>query len=185
VQLDGQALGVGEGSGTPLVLVTRTGGSRGATSVTVRTRGGSARPGTDFSVTRTRVRFEDGDRSPRLVEIPIREDLTADPTESFTVSLSDPRCAKLGARRSAAVTIADDDEAEGPPPPPPAFTIGGTVDGLRGSGLVLSNLGAELAVSGNGSFAFPGTASDRQTYEVGVRPSPRARCARSSAAPGT
>jgi uncharacterized delta-60 repeat protein len=116
------------------------------------------------------VRFEDGDSSPRLVEIPIREDLTAEPAERFTVSLSDPRCARLRARRSAAVTILDDDAP--PPAPAPAFTIGGTVDGLQGSGLVLSNLGAELAVSGNGSFAFPGTASDGQTYEVGVRTQP-------------
>jgi hypothetical protein len=52
VQLGGPGFAVGEGSGTPLVLVTRTGGSHAATSVTLRTRAGSARPGADFSATR-------------------------------------------------------------------------------------------------------------------------------------
>ena len=86
------------------------------------------------------------------------------------MSVAHPRCATLGARRSASVTILDDDQP--PPPPPPAFTIGGTVDGLQGSGLVLSNLGAELPVSGNGSFTLPGTASDGQPYEVNVKTQP-------------
>ncbi len=171
VQLSSRGFTVGEGSDTPLVLVTRTGGSRGATSVTVKTSGGTARSGTDFKPTRTLVRFENGDTSPRLVEIPIREDLTRERPESFTVKLSDARCAKLGKQRSASVTILDDDQP--PPPPAPTFTIGGTVDGLQGSGLVLSTVGsAPLPVSANGSFTFPGTASDGQSYEVKVATQP-------------
>jgi uncharacterized delta-60 repeat protein len=169
VQLSGRVFTVGEASGTPMVLVTRTGGSRGAISVTVRTSGRSARSGRDYKPTKTRVRFESGDTSPRLVEIPIREDLTVEPPEDLTVSLAHPRCARLG-QRSAVVTILDDDQPA--PPPPAAFTIGGTVDGLQGSGLVLSNLGAEAPVTGSGSFAFPGTASDGQTYEVNVKTQP-------------
>src|SRR5262249_28306691 len=96
VQLSSRAFSVGEASGTPMVLVTRTGGSRGATSVVVKTSGGSARSGTDFTPTRTVARFENGDTSPRLVEIPIREDLTSEHPENFTVSLAGVRCAKLG-----------------------------------------------------------------------------------------
>ena len=153
-----------------MVLVTRTGGSRGAASVTVNTSGGSARSGTDFKPTQTLVRFENGDTSPRLVEIPVREDLAAERPENFTVSLAQPRCAGLGAHRSASVTILDDDQP--PPPPSPMFTIGGTVDGLQGSGLVLSNLGAELPVAGNGSFTFPATATNGQSYEVTVKTQP-------------
>jgi uncharacterized delta-60 repeat protein len=152
------------------VLVTRKGGSRGTTSVTLTTSGGTARSGVDFKRTRTVVRFENGDASPRLVEIPIREDRTIEPSENFKVSLADPRCAMLGKQRSATVTIVDDDQP--PPPPPPTFTIGGTVDGLQGSGLVLSNLGAEEPVSANGSFTFPGSASAGQAYEVNVKTQP-------------
>jgi uncharacterized delta-60 repeat protein len=171
LQLSAPAFTVGEGSDTPLVLVTRAGGSRGAASVIVKTSGGSARSGQDFTPTKTLVRFENGDTSPRLVEIPIREDLTAESPESFTVSLANVRCAKLGKQRAATVTILDDDQP--PPPPAPTFTIGGTVDGLQGSGLVLSTVGsAPLPVSANGSFTFPGTASDGQSYEVKVATQP-------------
>jgi Calx-beta domain len=185
VQLSARAFTVGEASGTPMVLVARTGGSRGATSVTVRTGGRSARSGSDFKPTKTRVRFENGDTSPRLVEIPIREDLTVEPPEDFTVSLAQPRCARLGARRSAVVTILDDDQ---PPPPPAAtFTIGGTVDGLQGSGLVLSDLGAEVPVPGNGTFAFPGPPRTARPTKSASRPSRTipTRCAPSSTARDT
>jgi uncharacterized delta-60 repeat protein len=116
------------------------------------------------------VRFENGDTSPRLVEIPILEDRAAESPESFTVSLAHVRCAKLRNQRSGEVTILDDDQP--PLPPPPTFTIGGTVDGLQGSGLVLSNLGAELPISGNGSFTLPGTATDGQPYGVVVSTQP-------------
>jgi uncharacterized delta-60 repeat protein len=170
IQFSAPAFSAGEASGTPMVLVTRRGGSRGATSVTVATSGGSARSGGDFKPTRVVVRFENHDASPRLVKVPIREDLVAEPPEKFTVSLSDARCSRLGKPRSASVTILDDDQP--PPPPPPAFTIGGTVDGLQGSGLVLSNLGPEVPVTANGSFTFPGTASDGQAYEVNVKTQP-------------
>ena len=138
----------------------------------VSTRGGTARAGPTSTQTSTTVRFGNGDATPRLAQIPMREDKTTEPPEKFTVSISHPRCAKLGARRSASVTILDDDQPP-PPPPPPAFTIGGTVDGLQGSGLVLSNLGAELPVSGNGSFTFPGTASRRPALR-GQRQDPAA-----------
>jgi uncharacterized delta-60 repeat protein len=170
LQLSSRAFTVGEASGAPMVLVTRRGGSRGATSVTINTSGGTARSGSDFTPTRTLVRFENGDTSPRLVEVPVREDLTTERPENFTVSLSKVRCAKLGTQRFATVTILDDDQP--PPAPAPTFTIGGTVDGLQGSGLLLSNLGAELPVSANGSFTLPGTATSGQTYEVNVKTQP-------------
>ena len=170
LQLARQPVTVGEASGSALVQVIRTGGSRGATSAVLRTTGGSARSGVDFTPTRTLVRFENGDRSPRIVEIPIREDRAVESPESFRISLTDPRCARLGQRRAATAMILDDDQPA--PPPPPTFTIGGTVDGLEGSGLVLTNLGAEVPVSANGSFAFPGIASNGQGYEVSVKTQP-------------
>ncbi|HUO74585.1 MAG TPA: Calx-beta domain-containing protein [Solirubrobacteraceae bacterium] len=171
LQLGSQPVTVGEASGTALVMVTRTGGSRGATSAVVRTSGGSARSGRDFTATRTLVRFESGDTSPRIVEIPILEDRAVESPESFQISLTDPRCARLGQRRAATAMILDDDQPA--PPPAPTFTIGGTVDGLQGSGLVLSNLGTELPVSANGSFTLPGTHSVGERYEVNVKSQPR------------
>ena len=151
-------------------LVTRTGGKKGKASVTVTTRAGSAESGRDYRKVRTTVTFAGGDASPRLVEIPILEDQAPEDAQTFALSLSHPRCAKLGAQRSAGVTIADDDT---PPPQPPSFTIGGTVDGLQGSGLVLTDLGSELTVAGNGPFTLPGTRADGLPYDVKVRTQPR------------
>jgi uncharacterized delta-60 repeat protein len=170
IQLSQSTFSAAEGDGTALVLVARTGGSHGATSVDLDTTGGSAKSGSDFTSTSTRVRFENGDASPRFVEIPVRQDGTAEPPEKFGVSLSHVRCAKLGTQRSSTVTIHDDDQP--PPPPPPTFTIGGSVDGLQGSGLVLSDFGSPVSVSANGSFTFPGTVSDGQGYEISVATQP-------------
>ena len=170
LQLSSPSYAIGEADGFPTVLVTRTGGSSGEISATVRTSGGSAHSGQDFKPTTTRVTFGNGDTSPRFVEIPIREDKEAEPQENFTVSLSHPQCGTLGKQRQASVTILDDDQP--PPPPPPTFTIGGTVDGLQGSGLVLTTLGTDVPVSANGSFTFPGTAPTGQPYEVVVRTQP-------------
>jgi uncharacterized delta-60 repeat protein len=170
VQLSSPEFVVGEAGRTPQVVVTRKGGSQGATSVIVSTSGGSARAGADFRPTRTLVSFANRDTSPRLVEIPILEDRSIERTERFKVSLSDPRCGKLGKQRSASVAIVDDDRVG--PPPAQEFKVGGTVVGLQGSGLVLTNLGNDVAVSANGSFTFPGTAPTGQSYEVKARTQP-------------
>ncbi len=188
---------VNESESAPLVLVTRTGGAHGSASATLTARAGSAQAGQDFkAVTRT-VTFGDGDTSPRLVEVPLLEDQETEPAETFTVSLGHARCAGLGAQRTAPVTIVDDDQgapSNAPPSAPsggggtggggstgggaptsaptPSFTIGGTVDGLQGSGLVLSNFGEPLPVSANGRFTFSGTRSAGQSYEVVVATQP-------------
>jgi uncharacterized delta-60 repeat protein len=170
LQFSSPAYSIGEADGFPTVIVTRKGGSNGEISATMRTKSGSAKAGQDFKATTTRVTFKNHDTSPRFVEIPIREDQAAESQENFTVSLSHPQCGKLGKQRQASVTILDDDQP--PPPPPPTFTIGGAVDGLVGSGLVLTNLGPDVAVSGNGTFTFPVTAVTNQPYEVVVRTQP-------------
>jgi uncharacterized delta-60 repeat protein len=173
IQFSAPAFATSESSSDPLVLVTRTRGARGSASVTVSTHSGSAQSGRDFTRTSTTVRFGPGDTSPRLVEIPIREDQAVESPEDFTVSLSHARCAKLGAQRHAAVTILDDDA---PPTPAtgtsPAFKVGGTVDGLEGSGLLLVDQGEQLPVAANGSFTFPGTFLAGSPYDVRVAAQP-------------
>jgi uncharacterized delta-60 repeat protein len=171
MQLSSSEFVTGEASGTPQVVVTRRGGSQGTSSVIVSTSGGSARSGADFRRTRTLVRPGNGDTSPRLVEVAIREDRSVEPTERFKVSLSDPHCGRLGSQRSASVAIVDDDRVGTPPHPSHEFKLSGTVDGLQGSGLVLTNLGNDVTVS-SGSFTFPGTLASGQSYEVMVRTQP-------------
>lgn len=59
------------------------------------------------------------------------------------------------------------------PPPPSAFTVGGSVSGLPGSGLVLQLNGAtDLPVSANGNFHFPKSLAKGSAYTVTVKSSP-------------
>lgn len=53
------------------------------------------------------------------------------------------------------------------------FTVGGSVSGLTGSGLILQNNGgSDLAVSANGSFAFAASLADGTSYNVTVLSQP-------------
>jgi uncharacterized delta-60 repeat protein len=169
LSLSAGAFTASESSSSPLVLVQRTGGSHGSASATLTARSGTARAGRDFTATSTTVRFGDGDTSPRLVEIPLREDGDVEPAETFTVELGHVRCGRLGAQRRAPVTIADDDAVL---TAPPEFTVGGTVEGLSGAGLVLTDRGIELPVAANGPFTLPGTRAGGTSYAVQVKTQP-------------
>ncbi|MDB6098646.1 MAG: putative lipotransrane domain protein, partial [Gammaproteobacteria bacterium] len=53
------------------------------------------------------------------------------------------------------------------------FTVGGTLTGLRGSGLVLQlNGGDDLSFSANGGFAFGTRLGDGAAYAVTVKTQP-------------
>src|SRR6266850_2374091 len=55
----------------------------------------------------------------------------------------------------------------------PTYTVGGTVSGLTGTGLVLQNNGGnDLAVSANGAFTFLTALKKGQSYSVTVRTQP-------------
>jgi hypothetical protein len=55
------------------------------------------------------------------------------------------------------------------------YTIGGTVTGLAGSGLVLqNNAGDDVAVTDNGAFSFPTPLDDGSSYTVSVKTQPAA-----------
>jgi len=58
-------------------------------------------------------------------------------------------------------------------PPPQTHTIGGTVSGLSGTGLVLQNNGGNnLSISGNGSFTFSTAIAAGGAYSVAVLTQP-------------
>jgi 6-phosphogluconolactonase len=60
-----------------------------------------------------------------------------------------------------------------PPPPPLTFSIGGSVTGLTGSGLVLqTNAGDLVAVAGAGAFTFPKKLASGTAYTVSVNTQP-------------
>lgn len=59
------------------------------------------------------------------------------------------------------------------PPPPSNFTVGGSVSGVEGSGLVIQLNGADdLPVSAGGNFNFPRKIAKGGTYDVTVKSSP-------------
>ncbi len=58
------------------------------------------------------------------------------------------------------------------PPDPSTYTIGGTVSGLSGAGLVLQNNGSSLSVNSNGSFSFPTAIKSGSAYSVSVLTQP-------------
>jgi len=56
-----------------------------------------------------------------------------------------------------------------------SYSVGGTVDGLAGSGLVLQNNGGDdLSISANGSFTFSKAVANESNYAVTIKTQPRA-----------
>ncbi len=61
----------------------------------------------------------------------------------------------------------------GSDPAIPRFTVGGTVSGLAGSGLVLqNNAGDDLSISADGTFSFTARVANGGTYAVTVNTQP-------------
>jgi 6-phosphogluconolactonase (cycloisomerase 2 family) len=101
---------------------------------------------------------------------------------------------RLGATTLAAVALASCGGGGGgastsnqtAPPPPAKYTIGGTVSGLTGSGLVLQNNGGDnLAVSASGAFTFATSISAGGTYAVTVMTQPAGQTCTVSSGSGT
>ena len=66
-------------------------------------------------------------------------------------------------------------DSSSPPPPPATFTVGGTVTGLTGTGLILqTNAGDVVPVSGAAAFAFPNPLGTGAAYTVTVKAQPTA-----------
>jgi PKD repeat protein len=81
-------------------------------SVTVRylTANVSAESGEDYTSSTGTLTF-DATKSTDTIVIPILDDVSDEPIESFRVVLTDPQGAVLGANASASITIMDNDEA--------------------------------------------------------------------------
>lgn len=74
-------------------------------------------------------------------------------------------------------SLQEQEQSSPPPPPTPgaseSFSIGGTVSGLNGSGLVLQNNGAgNVSIGGNGAFTFDERLASGATYNVTVLTQP-------------
>ena len=119
LQLSAAAYAVDESSGNLIVTIQRIGGTSGAVGATLTISPGTAVAGQDYVGSSSIVAFGSGDAASRIVSIPIVNDTTAEPAESFTVTLSAPTGgATLGAPIAAVASIRDND-----PPASPVLTL--------------------------------------------------------------
>ena len=110
LQLSAATYSVGEGGGTAMITVTRTGGGTGAVGIGFATSNGTATSGADYTAVSQTVSFADGDTANKTVNIPILNDVLVEGNETVNVTLSSPTGgATLGSPSTATLTITDDD----------------------------------------------------------------------------
>jgi uncharacterized delta-60 repeat protein len=169
LQFDAPTFEIGEYAGmVPTITVSRTGGSSGAVTATFTTTDGTAIAGKDYTPVSASIFFADGEAGQRVLTVPTIQNLVVAPDKTVNLTLSQPGgCATLGAQATAQLIIRDDGGAA--LPPPPAFTIGGTVTGLVGTGLVLQDLKfVPLAISTDGPFTLPLPTNSGSPYAVSI-----------------
>ena len=150
------------------IVVTRSGGSKGLVSAAVATGDGTGIAGVNYTAVSTQVLFADGESGSRALRVPIIPNTVEGPDKTVNLTLSDPRgCAALGTQATAVLTILDDDK---PISGPSRFTIGGTVSGLQGTGLVLREVlgGEAVTVANDGPFTLSTPRLDGTGYEVRI-----------------
>lgn len=125
------------------ILVARTGGSVGVVSVDYATADGTAVEGSDYPATNGTLTWPAGVSSNQTISIAIIADNTAEPLESFTVTLSNVSVATLGASSSATVNISD---------PPPAASQSGVFKDFNVSGLAFTSGQQSGVTDSNGRF---------------------------------
>ena len=106
------------------VTVARNYYYSGAVSVTVTPIAGTATAGDDFAADPITLSWADGDWEWKVAELAIMDDSDAEPTESFTVELSNPTGgAVIGPTSTVTKLIQTSDQ----PPPEPAANGGGAI----------------------------------------------------------
>ena len=101
---------VGEGAGSLVITVNRSGNVSNAASVVYGTFDGTASERTDFTTAVGTLRFAPGQTSKTFVVF-ITDDAYLEGNEIFTVGLSNPQGVNNGSQSTASVTITDNDFA--------------------------------------------------------------------------
>ncbi|MBL8329787.1 MAG: hypothetical protein JNJ71_13130 [Rubrivivax sp.] len=107
VQFAAAAYSVGESAGSVTVTVQRS-NSVGNASVSYATSNGTATAGSDYVGSGGTLNFTPG-VSALSFQVPITNDSSSEPSETFTITLSNATGLTLGATSSTTVTIVDDD----------------------------------------------------------------------------
>jgi len=118
IQLSVSAVTVNEGAGTVTITVTRS-GPDGAVSVAYATADGTAMAPADYLSAAGTLNWADGDTAPKTFTVTIVDDASVEPSEAFSVVLSNPTGgAVLGPNSTETVTILDNDA-----PPVPVAVV--------------------------------------------------------------
>ncbi|OSJ34307.1 hypothetical protein BST63_03880 [Bradyrhizobium canariense] len=102
------AVSVAESTLTVTITLLRSGSASQAATVGFTTSSGSALAGSDFTTSSGTVTFAAGQES-QTISVPIINDTTPESDETFTVTLSNPTGATLGAQTTTTVKILDND----------------------------------------------------------------------------
>ena len=81
---------VSEADATVQIDVERFGGSLGEVTIDYTTEEGTALEGDDYALTAGTLNWADGERDTRSFSVPIVNDTAQEPSETFTVTLSNP-----------------------------------------------------------------------------------------------
>jgi len=117
LQFTAASASISEAGGSAVLSVSRTGGSAGAVSVAFATANGTATAGSDFTGQAGTLNWADGDTANKTITVPITNEGLIEANETFTITLSSPVGATLGAQTSITVTITNDDNATAPGAP--------------------------------------------------------------------
>ncbi|HEX7899279.1 MAG TPA: Calx-beta domain-containing protein [Planctomycetota bacterium] len=113
VQLAAVTATVAEGGLTAVLTVNRVGGTGQTVTVQFATADVTATAGVDYTDSNGTLEWLEADFAPKLINVPVADlDALVEGEETFTVTLSAPGGATLGANEVATVTITDGD---GPP----------------------------------------------------------------------
>ena len=109
-QMEKAGFSIKEDGGNARLVVNRIGGSAGQVTVRFGTANGTAKAGSDFTAKNGTLTFKAGETR-KTVLVPIRNDGTGEPNETFRFNLSNPTGgATLDARKQTTVTIIDEDD---------------------------------------------------------------------------
>jgi len=116
LQFNSAASYVPEGGGSALITVTRLGSTANAATVNYATSDGSANSGADYVATSGTLQFATGETF-KTFYVPIVDDLFAESSETFKITLSNPTGGTFsGSPNVATLTIADNDAVTATPP---------------------------------------------------------------------
>lgn len=113
-----------EDGGSVTVQVARTAGIAGAVSVNYATGGGNAVAGTHYTSTSGSLNWVDGEGGAKSITIPLTDNVPANATRTFQVTLTSPTGgATLGSVAATQVSILDDDSPPEIVTPPASVTL--------------------------------------------------------------